>query len=161
MTGVTMGEFLVKHFLPTIFTAGVGVFGWFSVQFFGRQIVKFYDTRAEAVEAVYFSANVGFIDFESNKARYEKVHDELRRCAAKFDAIRHNATPVTSWFLNWRGYDLDKAVKGLTGLSNSLAEKGNARIFAQLTIEKGLKLQPSHTKEEIEQMRLPAERAES
>tara|TARA_B100000965_G_scaffold405585_1_gene440250 strand:- start:2267 stop:2725 length:459 start_codon:yes stop_codon:yes gene_type:complete len=127
--------------------------GWFATEYVGRQIARFYELRADAIEAIYYVANVGEIALEGDRERYNRASDELRRCAARFDALRKNITSPTRRYLNFRGYDLNKVVEGLTGLSNGLAKYDYPRLAAQNRVEIGLCLVPSHTKEELEEER--------
>jgi len=129
-----MAEIIVT-LVVFIITGGVG---WFTTQYIGRQVARFY---------------VGEITLEGDREKFNRASDELRRCAARFDALRKNITPLTKKYLDFRGYALNKVVEGLTGLSNSLAKYDYPRFLAQYRVETGLRLVPSHTKEELEEER--------
>lgn len=141
---------IVVTLIVFIVTGGAG---WLATQYVGRQIAQFYELRSDAIEAIYYVANVGEITLEGDRDRFNRASDELRRCAARFDALRKNITPITRRYLDFRGYDLGKTVEGLTGLSNGLAKYDFPRFLAQHRVETGLRLATTHTKEELEEER--------
>ena len=144
---------MIEVFTALFLFAITGGVGWFAAQYFGRQFAQFHELRGAAIETIYYVANVGKLTLESDRDRYIRASDELRRCAARFHALQQNATHLTRWYLTFRKYDLGKTVEGLTGLSNSLSEYNYPRFFAQYRVEIGLGLVPSHTKEALEEER--------
>ena len=86
-------------------------------------------------ESIFFSKNIG----EGTKDEYFiPATMELRRLAARADALLHTSwRPAKLWW-KFRGYDIALAVRGLTGLSNSLSFNGGAKAIYRHQIEKAL-----------------------
>jgi len=142
---------MIEFFLSIVLFFITGSIGWFFAQYIGGQVNKFYELRSNAIEIIYFVSNIGPLTLEQDRERYIKASDELRRCAARFDALRKNATKLTEWYLNVKKYDIGKTVSGLTGLSNSISLSNYPRYAAQHRVEIGLRLMPSLTVEELEE----------
>src|SRR5260370_40411224 len=102
-----MLDYLVPHALPVLATLGaflVGAAGWFATNFWGRPILKFFELRALAHEAVTFHGNVG--DFPGESEKVSRAMDELRRLAAQISGIAATGPPVMLRVLQGRRYDL-------------------------------------------------------
>lgn len=128
-----------------LLTAIVAVAAWFVTHFVGNPLVKFYLLRGKIHESLFFTANVGTDD----PARYDKAVEELRRHAAALDALRVTLPRFPKWVLNKRGYKLEEAVSGITGLSNRLGITGGEKAIHRNRIEHGLNLPRTHTDEQI------------
>jgi hypothetical protein len=116
-----------------------GALAWAGAQFFARDYEKFRAARALTLETLFYFANVGYIDHELPE-RILAVEHALRTCAAQLYAVQHNAYfPVLLW-LRWRGFNLDEAVKGITGYSHSIARLDEGRAMHKRQIEAALKL---------------------
>jgi len=126
-----MEDFLNQLVIPI----ALGGTAWITAEFFGRQLVRFRAVRAEAIEVMYFYANV----IPENEDRQKAGRAELRRCAARLEAIRIDASWVTRIAIKLARYDIDTAVQNLTGLSNSLVDR-NSSDKHRTAVERALRV---------------------
>jgi hypothetical protein len=115
-----------------------GVAAWFATTLVGKPLARFFELRQEACEAIYVCANISAQTLD--KARAERCQEELRRIAARVDALRSVLPRPVGWALAWRGYDLLKVTRGLTGLSNSLWTSDGSKAQQRVMAQRGLKL---------------------
>lgn len=126
----------IGHVLATIVFGGVG---WGVTHFLAQPLIRFYERRGQAQEALFFYANLSGMTTETEHA--EEAHREYRRAAARLEASAVELLPPASWFVRWRGFDLARATRGLTGLSNSvLLTDGSMTAFHRIEARKGLRL---------------------
>jgi hypothetical protein len=115
-----------------------GAVTWLVAQWFVRHYVRFVAARERVLHALFYYANVGY--YQASQDRQEAAKDELRACAADIYAVRHSASTVVLWILRREGYDLDKGISGLTGLSNSIHDLDGSRAHHKKLIETSLRL---------------------
>ena len=144
---------MLSSVLAIFLSVAAGVAGWFGTHFIGRPIVKFYEIRSASIEAMHFTASARFLDPTKHGERIEIARTELRRCASRLVALQHDASPSTARYLRWRGYDIDLAAKGLTGLSNSIIPEVHPWVFQASFVERGFRLPLTHTSEELKTYR--------
>jgi len=112
--------------------------GWLLINFYLSQILSFRAIRRDIHETMYYVANARREDLTSPQLL--EAIDWLRRLAAQLDALRISLEPPSKWWLRRKGYDLDAAVKGLTGYSNSFHTTDGSRGFHRRQAERALKL---------------------
>ena len=147
---------LAPEVLRVLVAAAVGVLGWLLFHFFARQVLDFYELRKITHEELVFTANIG----GANNIGFAKAQDDLRRLSAKMGALNRSLSTVSSRFLSWRGYDLEKAAGGLRGLSNNLGRAGYDKAYSRFSVEAGLRLPTEDTPERLETLRQIEERRE-
>jgi hypothetical protein len=152
-----MDEFLFKTALPLIGTFAVGAVGWVVAHFLGDPILRLSQLRRDVREAIFFTANIG--EGTEQKIR-DLANTELRRLAARLNALSKDAWYPNRWWWKRRGYDLGLAVSGLTGLSNSLTTALGEKAVCRHDIEKGLGFPFEHTDKEIADIQAAARRGE-
>jgi hypothetical protein len=124
-----------------------GCVAWFCSNFLGRPIVEPWNLRSEAHRFLYYYANINF-DRPPNSRNADDAQKCFRSLAARVDALRTSTPRLMLRLAARRGYNLQSAVTGLTGLSNTLArgredEATSFRVQAQ----RALRL-PVHLKDQ-------------
>ena len=67
-----------------------------------------------------------------HRERADKAIADMRRMAFEIDALRATLPSVAPGFLQrWRGYDLEKATKGLTGLPTHSSRAMDRKPFSE------------------------------
>lgn len=132
-----MWDFIVDNVLPLVGTLMVGAIGWFVANYIGKPLIKFSRLREEIHEALFFTANVS--NREIDPHRYDNAVSELRRLAARLNALEHSLNRFVRRYFSWRGLDLITAIGSITGLSNSLHDKTGEKAGLRYDIEKALK----------------------
>jgi hypothetical protein len=149
-----MWEFILNTVLPLIGTFAVGALGWFIANFVADPILRLSQLRRDVRESIFFTANIG----QGTKPEfYTPATTELRRLAARLDALSRDSSRLVRWWWKRRGYDLALAVSGLTGLSNSLSAVKGEKAICRHDIEKGLRFPLEYTDEEIKGIRTASE----
>jgi hypothetical protein len=97
-----------------------GFIAWFCSNYLGRPLIRFLDLRAEAHTFLYYYANIKF-DRPPHSRNVEDAQKCFRWLASRLDALRTSSLRLILFLLRLRGYDLESAATGLTGLSNTLA----------------------------------------
>lgn len=139
-------------------TFAVGGIGWLTTHFAAGPILALYKLRQRIHEEIEYTKNVGWIHANGTidpkeKDRFDEAVRELRRLMAQLSALNVASPNMLRWYLKLRcllsgrqSFDLDKAVKGLTGLSNSLADPADHTDFIS-QIEDALSLPCSYSTE--------------
>jgi hypothetical protein len=89
-----------------------GVIAWFATNYYGRNLLRFWDQRLEAHKALFLLHQM------------PEGGERLCQLAAEIEGLRVILPKPLHWFLCIRGYDLHLAAKGLTELSNRLGSGG-------------------------------------
>lgn len=137
-----MWDFIVST-VPVVTTFAVGGIGWGATHFVGAPLLGLRQLRRKIHVALFFTANISHR--ETDPGRYDQAVDELRRLAAELNALHHSATKVLKHYAGWMGYDLPRAVDGLTGLSNSLYDKEGRKAGFRFDVEDALDLPRSYS----------------
>jgi len=144
----------IKNVIGTIIA---GAIGWWLVHYVSAPVLSLRRLRQEIHEELFFTKNVGWIHANgkiavSEKDQYDRAVLELRRLAARMSALGATWPRYLNYYLWILHLDLDSAIKGLTGLSNGLAEPAfHAQFVAQ--IEKALSLPQSYPEETLKSLR--------
>ena len=133
-----MVELFIKQVLPLLATLALGAGGWFVTNYFAKDLLEFRRLKAQVHESLFFTANTKARG--PDKQRYDAAVDELRRLAAKLDALWASAGWFTKKVWAWRVFDLAEASRCLTGYSNSLESTDGSRAVFRHAAEKALKL---------------------
>jgi hypothetical protein len=134
-----------------------GVAGWFGTHYLGAPIVKLSHLRQAIHEELFFTSSLGWVNADGTinaveKDRYEQAVIQLRRLAAQMSALRSTWPRHLNGYLRCRRFDLDKSIKGLTGLSNGLADPAyHAQFVSQ--IENALSLPRSYSDEMLKDLK--------
>ena len=136
--------------LPLLGTLAGVAGAWFVTNYFAKDLLEFRRLRTQIHESLFFTANIMARGFE--EGRYDAAVDELRRLAAKLEALWVSAGWYTKNFWAWRGFDLVEASRGLTGYSNTLGNKDVSRALHRHKVEKALKLPLSDSAETVKQI---------
>jgi len=150
-----MAQFIWNTVLPLVGTFALGVAGWFAANFYGEPLSRFAAIRREILVAIFFYANV---NKDTQRNVIEVGASELRRLAAQLDALRNSLMAPTSWTLSRMAFDLPRAVRGVTGLSNTLVSVDGQKALHRHEIELALRFTPEFTSAEIEAIRARSER---
>ncbi len=135
----------------------LGGAGWFATNYIAKPILRLRRLREAVHEEIFFTKNIGWEnasgtrDAEKKKeeeARRHQAENTFRRLAAQMSAAKVGWPRYLACYLRILKYDLDKAVKGLTGLSNGLAEPDSHTQFVT-QIEKALSLPRSYSDEAL------------
>ncbi len=141
---------MLEIFFSMLITAMVAIAAWFGTHFAGNPLIKFYSLRERIHQSLFFTANVGTDD----PVRYDRAVEELRRHAAALDALRVTLPFFPKWYLTGRrGYKLEEAVGGITGLSNRLYSETGEKAIHRDKIEIGLKFPRTYTDKDINQIK--------
>jgi hypothetical protein len=128
----------------------LGVGGWLVTSFFGKPFVEFLELRKQVHEEIVYTDNIGLMQLSTPD--YDVAVASLRRLGAKVQAIDAAAAWPLRPFLNYMGYDLPTAGRGLVGLSNSLAQQDGSRAVQKSWVQTGLKLPRDYTDEQLKQI---------
>lgn len=148
----------VTNFIGTLATGAVGaVVAWFGTHYVGGPILTLRQLRQAIHEELFFTKNIGWVHADGRIAAVEKDrHDlavlELRRLAAKMSALNAIWPRHLNCYLRCRRFDIDKAIKGLTGLSNGLSDPADHSQFIT-QIEDALSLPRSYSDELLKDLR--------
>ena len=145
-----MWVLFVNNVLPIVGTLALGFIGWVVAHFFASPILKFYRLREAVYEELFFTDNIS--DPKNDKELYFKAVDDLRRLAARLEALYVSMTIPVRWIMLKLGYDPMNAARGLTGLSNSLSDKSGGKAFQKHSVQKGLKFPLSYSAEKIKKI---------
>lgn len=102
--------------------AGVG--GWFATNYYGRNLLKFWDLRLEARQAIFGSA-------EAN---------DIRKLAIEIDALRAVMPNPILWYLWCRGYELHGASRSMIALTEVLGRKDHEEVLHRVEAQQALRL---------------------
>jgi len=145
----------MQSVLSVIGTILLGGAGWLATEFFGKQVIRFYDLRRKVHEELIYTANVGgnIGDDPEWQERLEKAQRDLRRLAAQLHAVASSATPFTKYYLERFKYGPEQAGDSLIGYSNTLTAPDYSRAGHRYGAEKALRLPYALSAELIEMMR--------
>jgi len=143
-----MWDFIISVVLPAIGTAAVGVMAWVVTNFVADPLLQFHRQRRAIHESLFFTANVGQ---GTNEADFNSAVDELRRHAARLDALRQTAPRLVQACFGRRGYDLELASRAIVGLSNNLRNRDEMKIERN-DIEKALRFRRTYTDDQIKRI---------
>ena len=143
----------IVNFIATLL---VGAIGWWVFHYVGTPILILGQLRSAIHEDLFFTKNIGWINANGTIAPVEKDrHDQavlqLRRLAARMSALNATWPRHLNCYLRCRHFDLDKSIKGLTGLSNGLADPADHSRFVT-QIEDALSLPRSYSDELLKQL---------
>jgi len=147
-----MWTWLFNTVLPLLGTFAVGAFGWWVTHFIASPILRFYRLREEARESIFFTANVS-TRLESDPKPYDDAVSELRRVAARLEALARTSSWLTRRFFVSFRYDPYKAALAITGLSNMLWTKDGTKTLMRHQAEVALRLPLEDTPERIARIR--------
>lgn len=136
-----MWDFIIS----VVLTAAVGVMAWVVTNFVADPLLQFHRQRRAIHESLFFTANIGQ---GTNEADFSSAVDELRRHAARLDALWQTAPRPVQTYLRRRGYDLELASRAITGLSNNLRNRDERKIERN-DIEKALLFRRTQTDDQI------------
>jgi hypothetical protein len=126
------------------FVGGVvgGVVAWFATNYWGRALLRFWDLRLEAHEAMFFYANINADRpvTPANLARAGEGSLRFRTLGAKIDGLRTVLPAPLSWYLHKRSYDLRQGALGLIGLSNWLGADDHKATRSRVQAQRALRL---------------------
>ena len=144
----------------------LGAIGWFFVHKIANPIIDITRLRKKVHEELFYTANAGWNGTnmsDAEKDRLKETQESLRRLAAKISAIHISWPRYLIFYLKWKGFNPDKAAKGLTGLSNSVfSDRKEIPLRAQFRtqIEEALNLPRSYTQETIADLQIIASRSD-
>ena len=139
-----MDSWLLDRTLGLLLPVALGVAGWWTTHWIANPLLAIYRMRAEVHEGPFRVANVGS---QAGAAELREAQALLRGLAAKLSAANVAASRGVSRLIRLRGFDLPKAVAGLTGLSNSLRTDDGSRALHRGAAERGLRLPKSDSDE--------------
>lgn len=134
-----------------------GVVGWFGTHYLGAPILKLSQLRQAIHEELFFTSSVGWVNADgtinpAERDRHEQAVIQLRRLAAQMSALNATWPHYLNGYLRCRRFDLEKSIKGLTGLSNGLADPAyHAQFVSQ--IEDALTLPRSYSDDVLKDLR--------
>ncbi len=131
----------------TIYGCSVGIAAWFATNYWGRPLLRFWDLRLEAHEAMFRYANVSS-ERPASLVHAEEGRTHLRQLGAKVDALRTALPAPIGWYLRIRHYDLRSAAQGLTGLSNCLGTHDSNTVWFRVQAERALGFPIDQTEQE-------------
>ena len=144
-----MWGFFLTSVVPAIVTGISAAVAWMITNFFLDPLLQFYPQRPAIYESLFFTANL----HKDNAEPMLAGMDELRRHAARLDALWQTCPTSIKWYLRKRGFDVELAARDLTGLSNALGSTPYARELHRHRVERGLKFPYSCTIEDLENLR--------
>lgn len=131
--------------LLTAFLAVVtGAFGWWVTNFFVGPLRRIEDLRQRAHEELIFYANIGKDSPETDRATARLA---LRRVAVGLMAAAESASPLISWWLKRRGWDLHQGGTQLLAVANTLGHEvePNQQIIVRDDLDRALGLSPKYS----------------
>jgi hypothetical protein len=129
----------MEQLMSTVLGFVGGVVGWFATNYWGRELLRFWDLRLEAHEAMFSFANVR-ADHPASLVRAGEGSLRFRTISAKVDALRAVLPVPLSWYLQIRSYDLHEGALGLIGLSNALGADDNSAMRCRVQAQRALRL---------------------
>ena len=127
-----MSQVCHDNFVVTMLTASVtAIVTWFGTNYFGRNLLRFWDLRLDAHKAIFTSDT-----------------SQVYKLAMAIDALRAILPRPISWYLRRRGYDLHGAAQALIALSDALPrnDSSNDKTLSRVKAQECLKLpiNPKH-----------------
>lgn len=130
----------MNSFVLTILTAFfTATITWFGANYFGRNMIRFWDLRLEAHKAIFVTPKVRPSAPDALK-RVQSALSRLDEIAIEIDALTVAMPKPILWYLHTRGYDLHGAAEALIALSNSLDENTSKAVCFRVKAKKALKL---------------------
>ena len=97
---------LMNSFLLTILTAfATAIITWFATNYYGRNLLRFWDLRLEAHKAIFVSSQIRS-EIPYVLAKAQDVLSRLYVLGVEIDALRVVVPKLILWYLKKRGYDL-------------------------------------------------------
>ena len=115
------------------------VITWFVTNYWGRALLRFWDLRLEAHEAMFLYANVR-ADHPADLGRAKEGSLLFRTLGAKIDGLRAVLPVPVSSYLQMRGYDLHGGALALIRLSNALGADDNIATRSRVQAQRALHL---------------------
>jgi len=128
---------LLAHIAPAAAGFVGGVIAWFLTNFWGRPLVRFWDLRQKAHEAIFYYSN---LSVANDVARVKQGSARLRRLAARMSALQIAVPKFLAWLLRLRGYDLRGASIWLAALSATLGRQDAWEIEHRVKSQRALRL---------------------
>lgn len=144
--------------LAIVSTLLIGAAGWFATHFVAYPILKFFRAREEAIEALFFWANIGLPgDGQDDPGRFRRAEEQFRLIAARLEAADKRMWPLQRFVLARLGYNVSDARPVVTALSGCmLTSNRHDRAVARNDVEAALGLPRTYSRESL----LSLERAE-
>jgi hypothetical protein len=147
----------MRNIMDLVWTFAVGVAGWFVTHYLAAPILTFSQLRRAIHEELFFTKNIGWVNANgtlspTEEKRHDQAVTELRRLAARMSALNATWPHLLSLYLSYRRYDFYKTIKGLTGLSNALADPADHAQFVT-QVEEALLLPRSYSDETLGHLR--------
>jgi hypothetical protein len=127
----------------------IGVIAWFATHLIANPLLTVYRLRQEAPEVIIRTAAVGV---SSETEEWKQARDLVRGLAARMAGANAAALPFVRRGLVRCGVDLEKAVSGLIGLSNSFNATDGSRALYRATVERALRLPMSDSEEYLQKI---------
>jgi hypothetical protein len=145
-----------SNITAVVTTFGLGAAGWVVTNLLTKPLLAFWALCRSVQEEIIYVANISTP--EKGNDRFERAVESLRRLGAQISAAQTSTHPILKLFLEYRGYDLGMASRGLIGLSNSLHLKDGTKAIHRDLIQKGLKLPRDYTDSDIREIQLAIKR---
>ena len=132
----------------------IGGGAWFATHFVAYPILKFFRAREDAIEALFYWANIGRPDDgQADPGRFRRAEEQFRSIAARFEAADKRMWPFERRVLLRLGYDVSEACAVITGMANvMLGSSRFDRASARNDVEARLRLPRTHTRENLKSM---------
>ena len=104
-----------------------GIVAWFATNYYGRNLLRFWDQRLEIHKAFFLSKPMPSCA-------------NLQQLAADMDSLRVVLPSPLKWFLCIRGYDLRTTAKALVMLSRVKADEIHESADFRVQVQESLRL---------------------
>jgi hypothetical protein len=104
-----------------------GIVAWFATNYYGRNLLRFWDQRLEIHKAFFLSKPMPSCA-------------NLLQLAADMDSLRVVLPSPLKWFLSIRGYDLRTAAEALKMLSRAKADEIHESADFRVQVQESLRL---------------------
>jgi hypothetical protein len=129
----------MEQIMSTVLGFIGGVIAWFATNYWGRTLLKFWDLRLEAHEAMFLFSDVR-ADSIRSLGRANEGSLRFRELGAKIEGLRSVLPAPLSWCLHKRSYDLHEGALGLIGLSNALGRDDPGATRFRVQAQRALRL---------------------
>ena len=129
----------MEQIISTVLGFIGGVIAWFATNYLGRALLKFWDLRLEAHEAMFLFSDVR-ADSIRSLGRANEGSLRFRELGAKIEGLRSVLPAPLRWYLHKRSYDLHEGARGLIGLSNALGRDDDSATRSRVQAQRALRL---------------------
>jgi len=129
----------MEQIISTVLGFIGGVIAWFATNYLGRALLKFWDLRLEAHEAMFLFSDVR-ADSIRSLGRTNEGSLRFRELGAKIEGLRSVLPAPLRWYLHKRSYDLHEGARGLIGLSNALGRDDDSATRSRVQAQRALRL---------------------